>query len=290
VTSGRGWDATHDAAALGEMRMHWQRARAAYERIEGAIAPLFPESDAATDARYDDFLASLGPDGDPEPFDGEGVIGMHAIERILWVEDVPVVVAEFERGLPGHRAAAYPRTEAEARAFKEQLAARMVRDVEALRSQLVPLTLDVAFVLRGLLDLAAEQFEKVDRAATGQEESRYAQTTLDDLRDNRRGCYDAYRLFRPWLLSRPRGAEVDRRVLAAFERLDRAYDAIPGHAIPRPPANMSRLEPTEAHLQTPFGRLFTTVRRESDDAVPGSLRASLREVSEVLALPSVVAR
>ncbi len=30
---------------------------------------LFPESDAATDARYDDFLLKIGPVGDPRPFD-----------------------------------------------------------------------------------------------------------------------------------------------------------------------------------------------------------------------------
>lgn len=288
--SGRGWDDTQDAAAISAMREHWHRARTSYERIEGAIAPLFPESDLATDARYDDFLSNIGPDGDPNPFDAQGVIGMHAIERILWAHQIPSEVTDFEKGVPGYRVAAYPQTEQQARDFKDQLAARMVRDVEALRAEILPLDLDVAFVFRGLLDLAAEQVEKVDRAATGQEESRYAQTTLKDLRDNRRGCEDAYRLFRTWLLTREGGASIDAAVRAAFVRLAATYDSVPGNAIPRPPANMSRLEPTAEHLSTPFGQLFTKVRRESDDAVPDSLRASLRKVADALALPKVVAR
>jgi iron uptake system component EfeO len=290
LPSGRGWDETQDAEGLKQMREHWHRSRTAYERIEGAIAPLFPESDLATDARYDDFLSVLGPDGDRDAFDSEGVIGMHAIERILWAQQIPSEVLDFEKGVPGYRVAAYPKDESEARAFKTKLAARMVSDVAALRAQIVPLELDVAFVFRGLLDLAAEQAEKVDRAATGQEESRYAQTTLEDLRDNRKGCEDAYRLFRPWLMQHENGAAIDAKVQAAFVRLAATYDSISGHAIPRPPANMSRLEPSAEHLRTPFGVLFQHVRRESDDAFPGSLRASLLEVAQALELPKVVAR
>jgi iron uptake system component EfeO len=289
LPQGRGWDASADASAISAMKHAWHRARTAYERIEGALAPLFPESDLATDARYDDYLANIGSEGDRTPFDAEGVIGMHAIERILWADQVPADVRAFESGLPGYRPAAFPASEAEARAFKQQLAARLVQDVQKLRAELAPLELDSAFAFQGLIDLAAEQVEKVDRAATGQEESRYAQATLKDLRANRQGCLDAYRVFRPALLARPNGAALDRDVLAAFARLERVY-AIPGDAIPRPPASWTRLAPTAEQLRTPFGNMFSAVRRESDDKRPQSLRAELFAVAEALQLPSVVTR
>lgn len=287
--TGRGWSATEDAEALRAMRDAWRRARTAYERVEGALAPLFPESDVATDARYDDFLATLGAVGDPAPFDDRGVVGAHAIERILWADRVPPEVVGFERGLPGYRPAAFPSSEAEARQFKEQLAGRLVSDLQRLEQELTPLQLDIAFAFRGLMDLTNEQLEKVDRAATGREESRYAQATLADLRANREGCRKAYEMFRPWLRARGR-AELDARVQAAFERLRVSYDGVAGAAIPRPPQGWSSLQPRPEHLTTPFGQLFQVVSRETDEAQPRSLSAGLMSVADALALPKAVLR
>ena len=286
---GRGWDMSQDAQAVTAMKEAWTRGRVAYELVEGALAPLFPQSDIATDARYDDALATLGDAGDPDPFDAEGVTGMHAIERILWADRVPPDVLAFEKALPGYRPAARPSSEAEARAFKSRLAHRLVTDVAALEAQLAPIELDIAFVFRGLMDLTREQLEKVDRAATGREESRYAQTTLRDLRANRAGCLAAYQLFQPWLLARDKRA-LDARVLAGFERLRVAYDALPGDALPRPPAGWSSLDPRPEHAGTPFGNLFTIVQRETDDANDASLSASLMAVADALSLPKAVLR
>jgi iron uptake system component EfeO len=286
---GRGWSASDDAAAIARMKQAWGRARGAYELIEGAVAPLFPESDTATDARYDDFLASLGTSGDPQPFDAEGVVGVHAIERVLWADSVPAQTVAFESRLPGYRAAAFPASEAEARDFKDKLVAKLSTDIEQLEQQLLPLELDVAFAFRGLIDLTNEQLEKVDRAATGREESRYAQTTLHDLRANREGCWAAYKIFRPWLLARGR-RDLDAKVVAGFDRLKRAYDAVPGAAMPQPPAEWSSLQPQAEHLQTPFGALFLTVKHETDDARPGSLSSSLMDVADALGLPKAVLR
>lgn len=287
--AGRGWDAAQDAHAIESMKAAWGRAREAYELIEGAVAPLFPESDTATDARYDDFLLQLGAQGDREPFDDQGVIGVHAIERILWADSIPPETVEFERGLPGYRPAAFPASEAEARDFKDKLAARLVKDIQELENQLGPLELDIAFAFRGLMDLTAEQLEKVDRAATGREESRYAQSTLHDLRANRDGCQDAYRIFRPWLVARGR-ADLDEQVMAGFERLRVSYDALPGRAIPRPPQGWSSLEPKPEHTDTPFGKLFTLVSQETDDQRPTSLSGSLMSVADALGLPKAVLR
>jgi len=66
VPQGRGWDAAEDEEAIASMTEAWVQARSAYERVEGAIAPLFPDLDRAIDARYEDFLQELGDDGDIE--------------------------------------------------------------------------------------------------------------------------------------------------------------------------------------------------------------------------------
>src|SRR5262245_62083760 len=50
------WNDAADAAAIAAMKTAWVNARAAYEHVEGATAPIFPDIDAAIDARYDDFL------------------------------------------------------------------------------------------------------------------------------------------------------------------------------------------------------------------------------------------
>jgi iron uptake system component EfeO len=289
VTRARGWDARADAASLLAMKQAWQRGRVAYELVEGALAPLFPESDTATDARYDDFLGVLGPAGDPHPFDDQGVVGMHAIERILWADVMPANALEFEKRLLGYRPAAFPASEAEARDFRDQLAARLVRDVQKLELELSPLELDVAFVFRGLMDLTAEQLEKVDRASTGREESRYALSTMRDLRANRDGCHKAYELFRPWLEERGHG-ELDRRALAGFERLKSAYSNVAGDSIPRPPEGWSAIDPKLEHAETAFGKLFFLVRRETDDAEPGSLSSTLMAIADALGLPKAVLR
>lgn len=290
VPADRGWDARQDAAAIAAMKEAWGRARTAYERIEGAVAPLFPESDTATDARYDHFLTVAGAAGDRDAFDGEGVIGMHAIERILWSDSVPAPVVEFERVLPGYHPARFPATAAEAATFRDGLSARLLSDVEHLAADFRPLQPDVAFTYRGLVDLAIEQAEKLNKASSGEEESRYAQTTMRDLRSNIAGCREAYELFRPWVSSRPAGPAADALVIEAFGRLEAAYRQVRGDALPRPPETWSSVNPRPADLATPFGTLFAAVKRELEPATRGSLVNALGEVAVVLGLPAAILR
>jgi iron uptake system component EfeO len=290
LPAGRGWDAHADAPAIAAMRAAWARGRTAYELVEGAVAPLFPESDLATDARYEYFLAPLGSAGDPDPFDARGVVGMHAIERVLWANAIPPDVVAFESVLPGFRKAAFPATAAEARAFKQDLVGRVVTDVRALGADLATLEIDVAFAFRGLVDLALEQKEKVDKAATGEEESRYAQATMRDLRANMRGCRDAYDVFRPWVLATHGGDAVDARVTGALARLDDAYAAVAGDAIPRPPTTWSSLNPRAGDRDTAFGRLFTAVEHETNPQGPQSLVTALGAVADQLELPRALFR
>jgi iron uptake system component EfeO len=267
--AGRGWDATQDAAAINEMTDAWLRARAAYERTEGALAPLFPDTDAAIDARYEDFLEGMSG-GDQNLFDDQGVTGMHAIERIIFARMIPASVVDVESSMPGYKAAAWPATEAEARAFKDELCARLVTDTQDLADQWQPQSIDLDGAFNGLISLMNEQREKVNKAASEEEESRYAQRTLADLRENLAGTTRIYALFKEWLLTKANGDKIDADVEASFSTLDTTYKSFSGDAIPTPPVTWSSEKPSASDLQTPFGKLYTAVQEAVDPNIRGS--------------------
>jgi len=264
------WDADADADAIAAMTAAWLDARAAYERTEGALAPLFPDIDGAIDARYDDFLADLGDEGDQNLFDGEGVTGMHAIERIVFAHGIPASVLTLEASLPGYKAAAWPASDEEALEFKEELCAQLVTDTARLEKDWTPQAIDLDGAYGGLISLMNEQREKVNKAASEEEESRYAQRTMADIRDNLAGTVKIYGLFHDWLLSKEGGEAIDADVHAAFEALAAAYAEVSGDAIPQPPKNWSSENPSEEDLETPFGKLYTAVQGSVDPNVAGS--------------------
>jgi iron uptake system component EfeO len=285
--SGRGWDATLDATALRQMTDAWTVARGAYERTEGALAPLFPNIDAEIDARYEDFLEGL-PDGDQDLFDAEGVTGMHAIERILFVPEMPATVVTVESSLEGYKAAAWPATEAEAREFKDGLAARLVTDTQTLADQWQPQSIDLGGSFQGLISLMNEQREKVNKAASEEEESRYAQRTLEDLRQNLTGTTRIYELFRGWLKSKPGGAPIDADIEASFASLRDTYAEYSGDAVPAPPASWSAEQPSASDLQSPFGKLYAAVQKAVDPNVSGSAVDGMNRAAVELGFPEFV--
>jgi iron uptake system component EfeO len=286
--SGRGWDATQDAQAIADMKEVWKRTRVAYEHIEGAIAPLFPEIDFATDARYDDYLGELGDKGDADPFDGEGVTGQHAIERILYADSIPSYVVAFESKLPGYAAARFPKTEAEASDFKNKLCAKLVSDIASLEADWKPAKIDLEGAYQGLVALMNEQGEKVNKAATQEEESRYAQRTLADLHANLDGTVKIYNLFQPWIVSKSgsdpakSGSTVDKNIQAGFTGLRTVYGQTPGDAIPQPPAGWSSIDPKPADLESDFGKLFVAVQEAVDPAKDGSIVQQMNNAARLL--------
>src|SRR5579863_3414302 len=198
----RGWDPTLDAAAFTAMKAAWTGCRAAYEHIEGATAPIFPDIDATIDSRYDDFLAAL-PDGDNYLFDDVGVTGMHAVERILYSDVTPARVVAYESTLTGYVAAAFPGTAQEASDFKTKLVQKQIADAQSLQTGWENAkTYDLGAAFQGLVSLMNEQQEKVDKASSNQEESRYSQTTMLDIRNNLAGTEQVYALFQPWIQSK----------------------------------------------------------------------------------------
>lgn len=290
---GRGWDATADATSIASMKAAWIRARSAYEHVEGAFAPIFPDLDTAIDARYDDFLTELlASGGDPNPFDDQGVTGLHAVERIVYAPEIPARVVDFEKALPGYVAARYPSTEAEATAFKEKLAHRVVVDATKLHDQWAPSKINIAIAFQGLISLMNEQREKVTKAASNEEESRYAQRTMADVRLNLDGTTTIYAIFRPFIRSKTSaidpnkdGPSIDTKILAGFEALKAAYAAVPGDAIPEPPATWSAENPSPADLASPFGQLYTKVREAVDPTKDGGVVFEMNLAAALLGFP-----
>jgi iron uptake system component EfeO len=265
--------------AVDQLKADWKKARVAYEHIEGAIAVLFPELDVSTDARYDDFIAE---GADTNLFDDQGATGIHSIERILWSDAIPERVKTFEAGLPGYQTAAFPSTSTEADDFKNKLCARLVTDVETMRAQFAPLALDVAAAYRGVIGSMVEQVEKAKKAATGEEESRYAQYTLADMRANVDAGVETYQAFRPWLLTMG-GAALDTKISTGFQKVQGAYAGLTGDALPPVPTTWS-MTPSQADLATPFGMLFQLLETEANPDMAGSLVEAMNQSADLLGI------
>jgi iron uptake system component EfeO len=282
---GRGWDAT-DENAIASMKNAWTSMRKAWEASEGVIAPLFPDLDGSMDSRYDDLLAGLGAAGDPDLFDGQGVTGMHAVERILFAPLIPPEVVAEEAMLPGYVAAAWPATQDQAAEFKNGLCARLVTDSQSLVDRWKPQSIDLDQAFDGLTSLMNEQKEKVKLAATHQEESRYSQRTMGDLRDNLAGTRAAYDLFTPWLETKPGGIAINDQVESALDRLNQTYSTVYGDAIPMPPPTLDPTMPlTVPDQATPFGMLYIAVVQEVDPTYTGSAVDAMNHVATALGLP-----
>jgi len=287
VSTGHGWDATTDAAALISMKSAWRDARIAYEHVEGATAPIFPDEDYTMDARYDDFLAKLGPAGDQDLFDDQGATGMHSIERILYAPTIRQEVIAFESQLPGYKAAAWPTNADEANEFKTKLCQKLIDNAQQLHAEWTPANIDIGPAFQGLVGLMNEQKEKVNLAATGEEESRYANATLFDLRNNLTGTTKIYDLFQPWILAK--GGDMDSHIQAGFKTLDDLYSASgQGDALPATPETWSSDMPTATDLATPFGMLWTGVHTAVDPTTSGSVVFEMNAVAVELGFPEFV--
>jgi iron uptake system component EfeO len=278
-----GWNPDDDAEAVDAMRAAWAEARDRYERVEGAIAVLFPNLDVYTDERYDGFIEE---GADENLFDGEGVTGMHGIERILWADAHPANVVAFESALEGYVPAAFPASEDEAAAFKDELAQRLVDDTETMRDDFEPLALDASSAFRGVIGSLEEQLEKVSLAATAEDESRYAQRTLDDMRANLEGGEKTYAAFRDWVIEEA-GEDVDESVRDGFAEIEATYDAIDGAAIPEVPDGFNPDDPSDADLETPYGELYVLLTEQADPGSATSLVSAMLEAADAMGIPEL---
>lgn len=277
-----GWSATADATAVAEMRRQLLIARDAYERIEGAIAQLFPDLDVSMDQRYDYFVELAA---DTNMFDGQGATGLHSIERILWADAHPAHVVRFEMGLRNYTQAQFPRTMAEATAFRDGLLTRMVTDAAQLEMDFAPINLDTPASFRGVIGSMEEQVEKIDKAASGEEESRYAQTTLRDMVANLEGGRRTFAAFRPWLESRPNGPALATQIETHLTSLSTYYAMLNSQAIPPVPDGYNPEMPSAEHQMTPYGRLRTRVEQDADPMGATSLVTLMNQAADIMAIP-----
>jgi iron uptake system component EfeO len=290
-------------AAVAQMKAEWVKTRLAYEQIEGVIAPIYPDTDAAIDERYDGFMESLAPEGgDKNLFDDQGVTGMHAIERILYSRESAAQAAfGVEAGLflTAFQAGAFPVDDDQAKAFKEKLCQKLVVDTTDLETQWAglrgadgKLNFDLDSAYTGLLGLVTEQEEKVRNASTQLDESRYSNRTMADLRANLEGVKAVYAFVSPLLAARPNadaardGVALDTKIKAGLDALKAAYDQVAGDAIPDAPEGWPATEvPTDpALLDTPFGKLFVAVKNAVDPAVDGSVTFELDRAAKLLGI------
>lgn len=284
-----GWNADDDAAAVDAMRTEWKKARVAYERVEGAIAVLFPELDESTDQRYDGFHEDA-TFTDDNLFDGEGVIGIHGIERILYSDDIDPAVLTFEQGVVGARFAApsFPTTEQEARDFKEGLVQRLVDDAAKMQRDFDQVNLALEAAYRGVLGSMEEQLEKVALAGEGADESRYARHTLGDMRANLEGGRAIFASFDEMFeAAGDEGQAVRADILAAFDRVDAAYAGLDTDAIPAVPATWNPEDPSEEDAASDYGQLFLLLSAETDFESPTSFVSLFLKGATLLDIPEL---
>ncbi len=282
------WNSTTDATAITAMQEAWKRTRIAYEHVEGAVAALFPEIDAKLDARYEDMLAKLGPDGDQDLFDGQGVTGMHAIERILYSQAIRTEVSHFESSLPGYQPAAYPASDDDAISFKTVLVQLLIDQANGLRKQWRPTAINIGSAYQGLVGLMNEQKDKVSLGAIGREESRYANLTLFDLRRNLEGTQTVYGLFRDWICSKTAGAKSDAALQGKFDELATLYAETTSDALPAAPDGWSSEHPTAEALATPYGALWQSVHESADPNSNNSVVFQMNHIATLLGFPEYV--
>jgi iron uptake system component EfeO len=278
-----GWNADDDEAALDDMKKAWNQARDAYEHIEGSIAVLFPELDVSTDERYDGFIAV---EGDDDLFDGQGVTGVHAIERILYSNVIPEKVVKFESSLDGYVAAAFPSNETEAGEFKNELCKRLVDDVTSMRDMFASSTSQKALgsdtAFRGMIGSMKEQSEKTELAASGEDESRYAQRTLDDMRANLDGAKAVFNAFKPWI-----EASTDRSkdIQDGLDEIADAYADVQGAALPEVPGGFNPSDPSDDDLATPYGKLWKLLVDKTDLDDDSSLVSTMNAAADEMKIP-----
>jgi iron uptake system component EfeO len=287
VSPTRAWEPFKDRDTIREMQEAWKNARIAWEHVEGAIAPMFPGYNASMDSRYEDFLPGPDSTGDRNLFDGTGVVGMHAIERILFAGDIRPEIVRFEKDLTGYMPAAYPTNDGEAIAFKTQLVQRLIDDTNGVITELQETRVELATAYGGLVSLMAEQREKLKAATQNEEESRYANITLFDLRNNLDGTKKVYVLFRDWILAKS-AATSDRRILDRLDTLMEAYYTTNSDSLPEIPQGWSSDDPTPDSLNTPFGALWMEIHRAVDPATDGSVVFEMNRIARVLGFPAFV--
>jgi iron uptake system component EfeO len=129
-----------------------------------------------------------------------------------------------------------------------------------------------------------EQSEKTTLASSGEDESRYAQRTLADMRANLAGAVAVYDAFKPWIDSAA-GTASDKEIAAGFKDVTVAYAAVDGSALPPVPDGFNPDHPTDDDLATPYGKLWKLLQVQTDMNSADSLVTKMSAAADSMGLP-----
>src|SRR5262249_54644602 len=131
-----------------------------------------------------------------------------------------------------------------------------------------------------------------DLSVNGEEESRYANITMFDLRCNLGGTQTVYNLFREWIKSKSAGGFSDASLLLKFGQLGTLYQDTSGtdnrDALPAAPPPWKLEGPTVANLATPFGKLWKHVTDQADPNSGDSVVFEMNRIGDLLGFPAFV--
>jgi len=147
-----------------------------------------------------------------------------------------------------------------------------VDDTAMMLQKFEPLALDSTTAYGGVLGSMREQIEKISLAALGEDESRYAQHTLADMRANLDGGFATLQAFQPMFEAKGDDAlKIYDSIEKSFMSVQDYYDKTSGDSLPAVPATWNPDAPSVADLKSKYGQLYTFVHTETDEANDKSL-------------------
>jgi iron uptake system component EfeO len=211
--------------------------RVHYERVE-PIAELFPDLDAAVDARADDFEHK---EADPK------WTGWHRLEAGLW---------------------GYGATPPVAVATLVSTADKLLSDTQALVTEVDKLTIDPSVVANG----AAGLIEEASKTKISGEEERYSHTDIATLVANVEGAQEVVRLLTPALQDTTDGPSILTQLTTDFTNVTEATDRLKDPSQPNGYALYDKLSTADHDaLQAALSTLS-----EQLSNVPGALGITVR--------------
>lgn len=283
-----GWNISDDREAVFTMKQQWKNAGLGYQRVAGTLAVRFPELHASIDQSFEDAVTI---EDDANFFDDVGFRGLHAIERTLFSDTAGDAVLSFEQGVGDaftpsrYVPPSFPTTLTQSEDFKSRLVQRLVDDSAALSASFASADLGLADIMAGVTASLQLQALQVSVDGDGQDHSRYAHNTLDDMRANLDSSVALFAVFDALFEAQSvRGAELKDQIHAAFDSVAAAYDGVAGAALPPVPTTWNAASPLAADLDTDFGTLFVVLSRAIDPQDEASLSSLLHKGASLLEL------
>ncbi len=273
---GHAWLQESDKAALLAMRAAWKSAHAEALAVGVPLEYIFPAQAQHLDRSWEREALTLMGMPDPNPFDDQGVVGLHAIERVLWGPESSGEVLAFERKDAAYFPALAPATAADADDFANLLVGKVRAHAAAWLKVSPALGYDQGFVVKSITDEVAGAFRTVITAASpGESESRYSRSTALALGQQISAVGDLWTLLRPTLPKTSKATDI-AAVDMAYARLVALRPAPGADELPLAPPTWNPFHATPEDLASPYGKLYVAMEREALGIDPGSFLQALK--------------